>query len=471
MLGCLASAPSGARDLADALYCADYKKSQLRPRKPYRTTCDWLYTTPEFNGWAKRNRSSILWLSGPPGFGKSVLTRCLVEAVLAGDRLVPLDPGYLVISFFCSYHDAAFSSEEIVLRSLLHQLLQINPNCQSIINNRLEIRTRNGLTYELSRELLWIALGEVLALDSMRQCLVVLDAIEELPTATTKNILTGLYNILTRFNIEHRDHRIRMFISSRVKAVYNTILDSPSSVFSIRLQSPLLKPSIEIFVRETIDKFASKDRDFNASAGTAERRQIVEKIVLRADGMFLWATIAVDDFKRCRLWNREVVRNKIDGLDAIPDGINALYDLLISQVQPSIRKIMWTLFSVLSVSARPLYEAELETVLAIKTSNQRLVDSTDLPLIKDLRDTIETEFPDIVIFHDDHSITFNHLSFKEYLFQYWTEKDPEWLGKARCSMTQACLTYLGLRDLARDAQAASSPESMLATINTRYYFQ
>jgi hypothetical protein len=187
--------------------------------------------------------------------------------------------------------------------------------------------------------------------------------------------------------------------------------------------------------------------------------------------MFLWATIAVDDFKRCRLWNRGVVRNKIDALDAIPDGINALYDLLISQVQLSTRKIMWALFSVISVSARPLYEAELETVLAIKSSNRRFIDSTDLLSVKDLRDTIETEFPDMVIFHDDNSITFNHLSFKEYLVQYWTKKNPEWLSKAHCSMTQACLAYLGLRDLARDAQAASSPESMLATTNKICYFQ
>jgi hypothetical protein len=419
----------------------------------------------------KFNRSSILWLSGPPGFGKSVLTRCLVEAVLAGDLIVLLDPGYLVISFFCSYHDAAFSSEETVLRSLLHQLLQINPNCQGIINNRLEVRTRNGLTYELSRERLWIAIEEVLAMDSMRQCLIVLDAIEELSAETAMNILTGLYNILMRFNIDHGDHRIRMFISSRVKPSYDTILDSPSSVFSIRLESPLLKPSIEVFIRETIDEFASKNGDFNVSARAAERRQIVDKIVLRADGMFLWATIAVDDFKRCRLWNRGVVRNMIDALDAIPDGINALYDLLISQVQLSTRKIMWALFSVLSVSARPLYEAELETVLAIKSSNRRFIDSTDLLSVKDLRDTIETEFPDMVIFHDDNSITFNHLSFKEYLVQYWTKKNPEWLSKAHCSMTQACLAYLGLRDLARDAQAASSPESMLATTNKICYFQ
>jgi hypothetical protein len=448
--GCLLEITSHTKELLDALHCVDYKHAQLRPRQPHRDTCGWLFQEPAFHDWAQSPRSSILWLSGPPGVGKSVLTRCLVEYVLAGSELASLTRAYVGVSFFCSYNEAAFNSEEAVLRSLLHQLVQIKPQCQSIVRNRLQIRTVRGqLEYRLERNYLWMAIEEVLALDTMRRCLIAVDAIEELPSDAAISILSGFYNVITRLNQRHPDHRLRVFVSSRHNSAYNNVLPS---VFTIRTKSPLLSRMIETFVRDSIAEFARTNEAFAEIADFRVQSEITGEIVRRADGMFLWATIALEDFKRGLLWNRTVLKEKLMQLDSTPPGINMLYDRMMGRVDASIRKDMWSIFSVLAVAARPLNENELGTVLAIERADHPITVSYDIEPFLNLNEIVENNFPELVAIDDNGRITFTHLSFKEYLFQYWSEKDPGWLRKARSDITRACLIYLDLKDLVSEAK-------------------
>lgn len=391
----------------------------------------------------------MLWLAGPPGVGKSVLTRYFLERVLAGSDMVSLAEDYSAISFFCSYSEAVFNSETVILRSILHQLIRIYPQSQNIVRNRLQIRTRWGLEYRFEPDYLWGAIEEVLALNPMRRCLIVVDAIEELPPDATRNVLAEFYKLITIFRRTKVQHQLRVFISSRFHPDYNNVL---LSVFTIRVQSLHVNRDIEAFVRDSISEFAQSNSAFGEIADASIQRKITSEISKRAEGIFLWAAITVEDFRRGLLWNCDVLEEKLRQLDSAPSGLNMLYDRMMDKVDISIRKDMWSIFSVLAVAARPLREIELEVILAINYSEHNFTTSTDIQPFRNLNDIIESNFPELVKIDDNGCLNFTHLSFREYIHQHLNNKDPLWLEKTRRAVTRACLIYLNLKDLIRDAK-------------------
>ncbi|KAI0912872.1 hypothetical protein F4823DRAFT_139771 [Ustulina deusta] len=50
---------------------ADYKR---RLPKPIEATCQWIRTHPLFVSWFGKAENALLWLTGPPGCGKTMLS-------------------------------------------------------------------------------------------------------------------------------------------------------------------------------------------------------------------------------------------------------------------------------------------------------------------------------------------------------------------------------------------------------------
>ena len=439
----------------NALYRVDYKQLQLRPHQSHEGTCEWLYRDTIFQSWSSFKASAILWLSGQAGVGKSVLTRRLVEDTLAGSPSLPLPNELLVASYFCSYNEASVNSEETVLRSLLHQVVQVNPLCRNVVSLQLQKRTLRVLEYDLSLNKLWTAFREVLALGSMRRTLICLDSVEELPTQSAVGLLKGLSGIINALSVSHPSHQIRVFISSRHVSEFSEAL---SSSFSLRISPCHVQHDIENFVAGSIDQFAEEHPGFAAAVGSFKKHQITRKIVERANGMFLWANIALENFKRGLLWNRDIVDRKFRELDELQPGLNDLYANMISKVDSSIHDDMFAIFLVIATAERPLNQHELGILLAIQYSDRRISYSSEIQPFLDLENVIENNFPDLLSIDDGHNITFVHLSFKEYLYHHWDQMDSEWHFKARRKIAMSCMVYLNLRELVRCAKRERNME-------------
>ncbi|RYP80927.1 hypothetical protein DL769_002205 [Monosporascus sp. CRB-8-3] len=437
------------RELLDELFCVDYKAAQLRPRRPQRGTCEWIFSDPTYVSWLNSDQSSMLLLTGQAGTGKSVLTRYLAESIQSRGQSDGAGTGYLGVSFFCSYDEAALNDEEAVLRSLLHQLIQLNSHSASLVRSRLEKRNLARLRISMQTDDLWTSLTDVLSMSAMKRIFIVVDAIEELGAAVAMSILSGLWKTTTFLNQRYPENRLRIFVSSRWNPAYPSALPH---LTILSMKKAQIQRDIEEYLRHEIEEFATENSAFRASA-SVWKREIVTSILARVDGMFLQAALTWGEFRKGIIWNRSVVAKKLKSLDALLPGMEALYDKVISELNESIRDDAFVIFSVLAAAARPLSEPELSAILGVCNSDKVIVRSTDLEPFRDLYQIMEQSIPNLVKIQDDNRATFVHLSFKEYFQRRQDFQDV--LLSGRREITRTCLLYLKLRDVLQDADDGS----------------
>jgi len=63
----------------------DYQPSLTKVTARHENTCQWLLEDDEFQTRASTARSRMLWLSGFPGQGKSVLAKFVVQSSTKGE--------------------------------------------------------------------------------------------------------------------------------------------------------------------------------------------------------------------------------------------------------------------------------------------------------------------------------------------------------------------------------------------------
>jgi hypothetical protein len=378
-----------------------------------------------------------------------------MEEVMAGEQLgekvgIRNVGAKLTISYFCSYHEQESNSTQTVLRSLLHQLLQLHPRGQNVVLNILLERQRRGFQFSFEVELLWRAIREVLCMDGLEEVFVIVDAIEELGHQGAQALLSGFTNMVEMLNrhVGRERRRTKFFFSSRPNANHKR---NYPDMHILNIQRSDVERSIRKYIQDSVDQFALDESYFSAKVDEFGPI-IVNKISLRADGMFLWASIAWDNFSHGIFWNDELLQQKLDDLEAMPPGINPLYERMLGRIEPSLRKDMLALFSILALAKRPLVEAELGEMLAVCMSKrQTLIRPNDVQPVQNIINAVEKHFCDLVEIHHDGTVLFSHLSFKEYLMHNWSTDRPEILEKARVSMAAACLGYIAYwDDLASD---------------------
>ncbi|KAM0314335.1 hypothetical protein ACHAPQ_011844, partial [Fusarium lateritium] len=459
---CLTPIQADNRTLLEGLFCFDSKSAQMRPRQPQHGTCEWIFRHAKYLSWFHSNAPSMLLLTGSAGSGKSVLARCVAERIQSGgvDRS---GSDYVAASYFCSYVEAALNSPEVVLRTLLHQLVQLNPPCGALVRNRLLKRTRTGEeVLDLDIRKMWQTLREVLSMQTMSHVIIVIDAIEELGVTVAKAILGGLWNIADSLRRTQQDNHLRIFVSSRPNL-------TPSSngfpgLEILHLGNVDMKADIKLYLSSSIDDLQVQNASFNASITPDLREKVISQISDAAGSMFLAAVLTWEDFKRGLLWNQDVVVQKLKRVVSSGSSMTSFYDRLMDKIDPFMLDDALSIFSILSAAARPLSEAEIGTILGICRSSRHITRSSDFEPFSNLSTIMEDSFQDLIIVGNDNTVTFIHLSFKDYLISQ--EKFKRVVQKGRQNITKACLVYLKLRDLLQSAVEKTEYDELA----TRYPF-
>jgi hypothetical protein len=305
-------------------------------RAAHAKTFEWLFeetsgsrnhnSWDSFSTWLREQGSSIYWVSGKPGSGKSTLMKFLCRHTSLPVLLKQWAPdNNLVKAMFYSWNsgDAIQMSRVGLLRALLHGCFSDDV---SLLIPALPERWKEFCAFGRNQEAFSEAelhriFGRVISDDS-RQFFFLIDGLDE---------FAGNPAEIVEFVLGAARPNVKMCVASRPWLKFE---DAFKQRPSLRLQD-LTREDIAKYVSEHFDKndyFVSLQNSIPIAA-SALLRGVVEK----AHGVFLWVYLVVNSLLQ-GLLNSDRLEDLQSRLDALPGDLQALFDKLLNRLSPECFK-------------------------------------------------------------------------------------------------------------------------------------
>ncbi|KAH7002989.1 hypothetical protein EDB82DRAFT_482335 [Fusarium venenatum] len=321
-------------------------RERLITSKGHRTpgTCEWIPKTKEYQDW-NAARTALLWIAGPPGKGKTFIS------IFLSQLLETSKPNATVIWFFCDNRSESRNNAVGVLRGLMIQLVMKHNHLIPFLLSPWKIQ-RETLFSPGSFETLWsIFISMLKALHDQEVCFV-LDGLDECVESSLSLLLFKLKTLFQHPSGFTRPFNCKFIIASRENP--QIIFESLSTFPRIALDD--LQHDINLYIADRVAHLATVKHILN----TPLQFQIETALRRGAEGTFLWVSFMSQDLENSTLIEIE------DALAHVPQGLYPLYQRIINQIKPEIRRavsdmLIWILFA-----KRPLTIAELCDAIQVK---------------------------------------------------------------------------------------------------------
>jgi Cdc6-like AAA superfamily ATPase len=151
--------------------------------KRYEGTGSWFTGSQAFANW-KKQPNSFIWLHGGPGYGKTVLSSTIIEHLNSATM-----PAQILLYFYFDFNDVDKQTFESMLRSLMNQLYQKQPDARGPLEQLWE-SSGKGQKQPSTRSLRDVLLA---MLSKVNNVSIVLDALDE--STTRSDLLTWLRDV------------------------------------------------------------------------------------------------------------------------------------------------------------------------------------------------------------------------------------------------------------------------------------
>jgi hypothetical protein len=257
-------------ELCDWLSAPDPSTNYHRARKQRQPgTGLWLLEDRSFTRW-KVTSASRLWLHGIPGCGKTILSSAVIEHVF---QYCSDNPATAIAYFYFDFNDAQKQDPELMLRSLLCQLLErVTTTSESI--ETLASLCRNK-QQQPSQQALMTLMEHVI--QEFAQVYIVIDALDE---CTQRSELMDLLKIL----LKSQPPNLHLLVTSRKERDIELLLQPwLREEDAMYLQSDVVDKDIQQYIRQrlSMDKSLIKwEKD------TKIREEIEAALTHGAHGMY-----------------------------------------------------------------------------------------------------------------------------------------------------------------------------------------
>lgn len=326
-------------------------------------TCEWIIRHPLFSDWESDQTSDtgarFLWIHGPAGFGKTVLSAWLIRYSKETLKLP-------VACCFSSSHAQRTEDFDSIVRTWITQLAQ---NSIEILNHCQMIR-REHSGRRASRGVIWSLLKRILS--QTPSCILALDGLDEFRDV---NETRGLF--LEELKKAVASTRVRILITSRndpdIEAQLRASATQPKvyTMLECKISTGDVKGDLGLYSHDVVGKrFFKQDENYRNSLSA----QLAEK----ADGMFLWIKLQQSQLRGSQ--NRKTVQRIVEEM---PLGLDQTYEGNWKSIQklPELDRnraldiLRWLTFGI-----RPLTVQELVEALIIEIDeNSEVFCEDDLP--------------------------------------------------------------------------------------------
>ena len=399
---------------------------QIR-KKALAGTGRWLVEDSTYAEWHKGSTSSLLWLHGKVGAGKSTLVSIVVEDAI---RRSEVGRGPPPVYFYCS-RDAAEpqrSDAAAILSSIVRQLSCAEPGLP-LLPPVVETYEKKGQGFN-SRGLQIDDSCDIIKklIEYYPVTTIIIDALDECNSEEREKLLDAVEGLLkdSSFGL------LKVFLSSRDdQDIVCTLRDYPN----VDVVASRNSADIEAFVREETNRLVKKQRLLrNSNAKRTLVALIIDKISSGADGMFRWVSLQLEML--CQMRTDQDVRQR---LGRMPPKLEQLYEELyqkaLNESQGEIgRSIISNALKWLLCAQRPMKTSEFCTGVA-----WRMVPAEELSKEK----VLDLCHNFVVLDTSLDVFRFAHLSVREFL-----EKQAEFTANS-CHLFAAeicLLQFIGLSD-------------------------
>ena len=385
-------------------------------------TCEWILENPEFDTWKSLEWSlkppsnfrylgpNFFWFQGNPGYGKTVLASHVIE-ILQDEVYAPNTKAEILYYFFRS-NRANATSPASAWRAVLSQILSTHGTDSHIMDKFAFAKDENSVG-QLSASPVELTSLLQCCLSSMQRVYLILDGVDECDDTAglTQSLIWMGANTGVKVLLFSRPNVAKL--QRMIPKTQCTTVDRCKTSADIE---KFLQSQLQILVEEEL------------LSATADLSNLGKRLVIGADGMFLWARLMINFLESPALTPRARLQVVLDVV--LPEGLEGMYDRILrlicrsSSVEQDLarRVFLW-----LAYALRPLQIQGLHAVLTadddIKHEND-LIDEARTSSLKVFKETIITicgGLVEIVTLGPasaaSGSFQFIHLSVKEHFLR------------------------------------------------------
>ncbi|KAI1412101.1 hypothetical protein F5Y13DRAFT_164339 [Hypoxylon sp. FL1857] len=256
-------------------------------RRDYPGTGRWILKKRSIRIWMdlETEAEPIIWLTGIPGAGKTILASVIIEEISKQDNAQ-------VIFFYCKDRHENRDNFLSIARSLLHQLSHNDEHLTTYINAEM---SKSGDTTlkrpELVKKLLRIAL---INKDGI---FIVIDGLDECAKGQSKEAVSWLQSIfkpdISAQNDDNADYtpdagKVRCLVVSQDDGECSKLLNK---FVTLKIQPDDNSNDIETFCRH----FEGKVREKHGSSGVDIPMDISTRVASLSEGMFLFSKLVMEN--------------------------------------------------------------------------------------------------------------------------------------------------------------------------------
>ncbi|CAN9211420.1 unnamed protein product [Alternaria alternata] len=397
-------------------------------------TCEWITHDAKYRAWLdddgdciNDNNTRLLWISGGPGKGKTMLSVFLTEEL---ERHTAQADNVKHAFFFCSAEDEKRNTAVAVLRGLVHQIIIKRPQ---LIKHALPYFKTPETTQQTlsSLEALWIIFIKLIADAELGTMFCVLDGLDECEESTLRVLLPRLVSLLTRNTPFLANSMYKLAIVSR---------DIPSLQGCTRIRldpdnDEKIASDIKLFVSARVQKLSRIEgfnNNFQSSVQTA--------LLKRAEGTFLWLGFAINELSQ-----KQTCSEIWEALEDLPSGLPGIYSRMLLSIPVKRRSVSQAILRWVTMAARPLQLQELAAATEVRPS------STQVTIEQAIRNAIALCGPLLKV--QEQEVSLIHQSARDYLQRKERDSDTVLEGfrliaeSSHLELAQKCVDCVAQSDL------------------------
>ncbi|KAI0546378.1 hypothetical protein F4679DRAFT_557746 [Xylaria curta] len=432
-------------------------------------TCDWVFRRSEFLQWQSLapGNPEILWINGPPGYGKTILCARIIKHMSANSQI-------RVAYFFMSSEIESRANPFLVMRSWIAQLLAQAQQAFDMTREKWET-SDSSTASEIEIQELFNTLVR-----SLPPCAFVVDGLDECTgteDAVGLNHKRSLLDFLRFLTMTISGSKSRLLIVSRNDLRIREGLSlndrrAKRGLVELRISPQDVEADANMFSKNIVSRKLS-------NKSQAQQEALAKRLVDRCESMFLAIKLLEDDLRGGK--NLKQLQRAID---EAPNKLDHIYDRdweRIKHLENSSRRRAFSILRWATFALRPLTILEITECLLIPDEEDDEVDYEELP---DCIDEIyvKTEIlelcgslieiragPNSAL--DSSTIHLTHFSAKQYILSHIPPDTSELVANEQLNssskatqnnlLAKYCLRYLNCHQTWREGPSELNGNTMV----------